>query len=379
MSKINNYNTKKREEEKKKKKKWLLLLLLLLFLCSFGYGIFKLGFSLGEATKPVNVDPTPQKMIIKITDKNGEWGASNKVKIETSPARLSLEFNESHTIFALTTSDKPIYWSSSDENCVTVSPTNGTKPTVTAKSKECTATITVKTGDVESKITVSVVKKHSKLTKIKLDKSNYSVNIGESTLATITVGPSDARMPDLIYKIQDTSVATVDENGVITGVSEGQTTLIVTTADGEFTAKATVTVNKRQTSDDVNEINIFSIKSSSRSYIAPYDKGVYEFDVKNTISNGITYELSLGEENEDHVNIKYKLKKNGQYIISDWVYYEQVHFKDVALAAFQTDSYELEWCWVSENDELDTKIGLKKERAVYTVTINVIAVQDLER
>ena len=112
MSKINNYNTKKREEEKKKKKKWLLLLLLLLFLCSFGYGIFKLGFSLGEATKPVNVDPTPQKMIIKITDKNGEWGASNKVKIETSPARLSLEFNESHTIFALTTSDKPIYWSS---------------------------------------------------------------------------------------------------------------------------------------------------------------------------------------------------------------------------------------------------------------------------
>ncbi len=377
-----NYNVQKEDEKKKNNKKWLLLLLLLLFLCLFGYFVFRIGFSVGEKHKPVTVDPTPQKMLIKITDTNGEWGngKTKQVKIETNPSKLSLEFNESYTVFALTTSKDPIIWTSSDESCVTVSPKEGQKPTITAGDKECTAVVTAKTGGVKSDITVTVVKKHDKLKKIELKHSNYVVNIGESILAAITVAPTTAEIPKLIYKIKDSSIATVDENGVITGISEGKTTLIVTTADEKYTIKASVTVNKVPVNDDdTNEINIFSVSTSSREYIAPYDSGVYEFDVKNTISKNILYKLNLEEENEDRVNIKYKLKKNGTYIISDWVYYEQIKLEDVALAAKQTDIYELEWCWVSENNELDTQIGLKKERAKYTITINVIAMQDVER
>ena len=89
--------------------------------------------------------------------------------------------------------------------------------------------------------------------------------------------------------------------------------------------------------------------------------------------------MSLEENNEDRVNIKYKLKKNGKYIIDNWVYYEQVLLENVPLASRQTDIYELEWCWVSENNELDTEIGLKEERSEYAVTIKVLAVQDVER
>ena len=375
-----------KEDKKKNNKKWLLILLLLLFLCLFGYGLFRIGFSVGEKHKPVSVKPTPQKMLIKITDSNGEWGgsssSSNKtIKIEINPGSLSLEPNESFTIFGTTTSTKPIRWTSSDESCVTISPKEGEKPTVTAGDKECTAIIKAQVGDEKAEIVVTVVKKHDKLEGLKLNQSNYEVYIGKSVLASVVAVPTTAKLPDLIYKIEDTTIATVDENGVIRGVSEGKTKLIVTTVDGSYSSTATVTVKKENSGNDeeVNEINIFSVTTSSREYVAPYDSGVYEFDVKNTISKNITYDLDLEEENEDRVNIKYKLKKNGNYIIDHWVYYDEVNLKDVKLSAKQTDSFELEWCWVSENNELDTQIGLKKERAQYAVTIKVLAVQEVER
>ncbi len=383
MNKTKKYTNVRRDDEKKKNnKKWLLLLLLLLFLCLFGYFIFKIGFAVGEKHKPVTVDPTPQKMLIKISDTEGEWksGSNKKIKIEINPSSLSLEFNESYTIFAYTTSTDPIRWTSSDESCVTVSPTTGEKPTVTASDKKCTAIITAKTGDVTAEITVTVVDKHSNLNGLKFHDKCYTIEIGESVLASITANPTTAKLPQLVYEIKDTSIATVDENGVITGVGEGKTTLIVKTVDGKYKIEAPVTVKKKTTNDDdINEIKIFSVTTSSREYIAPYDSGVYEFDVKNTISKNIIYKLNLDEENEDKVNIKYKLKKNGTYIISDWVYYEQVKLENITLAAKQTDAFELEWCWVSENNELDTAIGLKKERANYSVTINVIAEEDIGR
>ncbi len=202
MKKVDNNKKYQEEETKKKRKRWLLLLLLLLFLCFFGYIIFRIGFKFGESKQPVTPDPTPVKMIIKVSDNDGTW------------------------------------------------------------------------------------KK-----------------------------------------------------------------------------------------DEQNKIRVFSILNTARDRVAPYDSGVYQFDVKNDIDNSIVYKLSLTETNEDRVNIKYKLKKNGFYVIGkyDWVYYDQVKLEDLHLAANETDNYELEWCWVSENNELDTKIGLKRNKADYTMTINVTA------
>ena len=69
--------------------------------------------------------------------------------------------------------------------------------------------------------------------------------------------------------------------------------------------------------------------------------------------------------------------ENGKYIIgeSGWVYYNEIALEDIVLNAKETDSYQLEWMWVSENNELDTSIGEKEERSVYSVAIKVIAVE----
>ena len=89
--------------------------------------------------------------------------------------------------------------------------------------------------------------------------------------------------------------------------------------------------------------------------------------------------MRLEEDNEYHVNIKYKLKKNGEYIIGQngWVYYDEINLQEVKLAAKATDSFTLEWSWVSENNEQDTKIGLMEERAEYILSIKVLAYEDV--
>ncbi len=131
-----------------------------------------------------------------------------------------------------------------------------------------------------------------------------------------------------------------------------------------------------------NETIIFSQDVKAKKYVAPFDEGVYKFEVVNkTKKSSILYRLYLEEINKDKVNIKYKLKKNGKYVIGEdnWVYYDKVELTEQLLAFGDADEYELEWSWVSEDDVLDTKIGTKAGRANYKLTINVIATEDLGR
>ena len=57
-----------------------------------------------------------------------------------------------------------------------------------------------------------------------------------------TVLPTYADNKNLTFESSDTSIVTVDENGVISGVSTGSTTIIITTAESGFTAQCNVSV-----------------------------------------------------------------------------------------------------------------------------------------
>ena len=49
---------------------------------------------------------------------------------------------------------------------------------------------------------------------------------------------------DWTWEIGDDSIASVDANGVITGIKGGNTIVTLTSADGKFSAKCPVTVNQ---------------------------------------------------------------------------------------------------------------------------------------
>ena len=80
------------------------------------------------------------------------------------------------------------------------------------------------------------------VTGVQLNKNALSLKTGESETLVATVDPSNASNGKVTWKSDDESIATVDNNGNVTAVNEGTTTITVTTEDGGFKATCTVSV-----------------------------------------------------------------------------------------------------------------------------------------
>ena len=81
----------------------------------------------------------------------------------------------------------------------------------------------------------------AKVESIRLDKTSLSMKEGESATLRATVLPTDAANKNVTWTTSNASVAKVSD-GTVTAVAEGTATITVTTNDGGFQAKCTVTV-----------------------------------------------------------------------------------------------------------------------------------------
>lgn len=81
-------------------------------------------------------------------------------------------------------------------------------------------------------------------TSISLSAASNSISIGSTTELTVGYTPSDTNVKNVTYSSSNTSVATVSNNGVVTGVSAGSATITATAeaASGTVTATTTITV-----------------------------------------------------------------------------------------------------------------------------------------
>ena len=142
---------------------------------------------------------------------------------------------------------------------------SGTSATVTANS-DVTLTATANegyrfTGWMENDQRVSTdatytfkatgdrtltAKFEKKVTGVTLDKETLELYTGDTATLTATVEPSDAANQNVTWQSDNANVATV-QNGTVTAVGAGETTISVTTEDGSFTATCTITVEKPYT------------------------------------------------------------------------------------------------------------------------------------
>ena len=79
-------------------------------------------------------------------------------------------------------------------------------------------------------------------TGVSLNKSSILLAANGTETLVPTVAPADATYKDVTWSSNDEAIATVDNNGVVTGVNAGTTTIVVETQDGHLTASCTVTV-----------------------------------------------------------------------------------------------------------------------------------------
>ena len=119
--------------------------------------------------------------------------------------------------------------------------------TITGKGKGETE-ITVIIGDDKVIIPIEVIgddKPNVPLKGIGFQEKSVTISVGEKRKLNVVFNPSNATNKNLTWSSADKSIVTVDNNGNITGVKKGTTTVTATSVDGNY--KATITVNVVET------------------------------------------------------------------------------------------------------------------------------------
>lgn len=197
------------------------------------------------------------------------WAADESVSISPKPTELKVD--ETSAELTATVSNGPAEgtaitykWTCNPKNAVDFSNDIANKTTITGKnitnSAEIKVTVTWQTDSadentkvsLEDKFTVEVKEASTStpvaVTGVKLNKDTLTVEKGKSGTLTATVEPNDATNKKVTWKSSDEKIATVDDQGNVTGVGVGEATITVTTEDGGKTATCAVEVTDADSS-----------------------------------------------------------------------------------------------------------------------------------
>lgn len=131
------------------------------------------------------------------------------------------------TVLPTNTNNKNVDWYSSDESIATVR--NGVITGV--RAGECTVTCASQSNPaVTASIPVRVIQLVTRINV--LNPKGLSFNVGENAQLEWEVLPADASIKDVTFKSRAPKIATVDANGIVTGLSKGQANIEVNAADG---------------------------------------------------------------------------------------------------------------------------------------------------
>ena len=108
--------------------------------------------------------------------------------------------------------------------------------------------------------------------------------------------------------------------------------------------------------------------------IAPGVSNTYYFVVHNNSSIDVKYYIEMEEETSYDINLKYRLKRNGSYVVgteNSWVTANELKTSFSNLDIKDSDKYSLDWKWEYEDgrDDIDTYIG-ENMNDVYKLNIN---------
>ena len=163
-------------------------------------------------------------------------------KVELDKNELFLKPSESRkliaTILPKNATNKNVSWSSSNESIAEVDE-NGN---VTAKDVgNVDITVTAEDGGYTDFCKV-IVEGDIPVKGVTLDNNYLFLRPSESYQLTATILPENATNKKVIWKSNDESVATVDQNGNVTAETQGNATITVTTEDGNKESSCKVTV-----------------------------------------------------------------------------------------------------------------------------------------
>lgn len=173
-----------------------------------------------------------------------------------SSYKKTVNIGDEFYIIAITTNGKLPKWTSSSSKIASVN----SYGKVTAK-KDGVATITAKINKGEASCKVTVKK-----TKVTISNSSKSIERGENFALSASTSNNSA----VTWKSSHKSVAKVDDNGIVTGLKPGETT-ITATANG---SKASCKIKVKYPNVKLNQKKITLYRGQSTKLVADVSSGV---------------------------------------------------------------------------------------------------------
>ena len=138
-------------------------------------------------------------------------------------------------------SNKTITWSSSDPNVATVD-SSGNVKAISAGSAIIKATAA--DGGYTDTATIEVTSNRNEINEktISFSESSYTVGVNGTISLTPIITPSNANFKSVHFTSSDSSIATVDDNGVVKGIKEGTVKITAETYHNHLKATTTVVV-----------------------------------------------------------------------------------------------------------------------------------------
>lgn len=181
----------------------------------------------------------------KATCKVGVYTAKIK-KATVSPSKKTLNVGKTVTLKTKIKSPSKgavnlFTWTSSNKKVASVDAKGKVKAL-----KAGTATITGTAADGSKKKVTCKITVKQPVKKVTITPSSAQVTEGQKVTLKVNVSPANASNKKVTWKSNNTSIATVDGNGVVTGKKAGNATITATAADGSGkSASATVNVKAK--------------------------------------------------------------------------------------------------------------------------------------
>ncbi|MDR1200021.1 MAG: Ig-like domain-containing protein [Tannerellaceae bacterium] len=163
-----------------------------------------------------------------------------------------------------------------------------------------------------------------KIDSIVLDKESLVISVNETGILTATIFPTEAKKGNLKWTSKDSNVAAV-ENGVVTGLKAGDTSILVETEDGEYAATCLVTVAVAAPPPGGSEGGVYvgTINYPYGKYTGdikdgkPHGNGTIEYTTSHKIVSDKDYVASPGDKitgsfREGRINLVTWYQKDGK-------------------------------------------------------------------
>lgn len=203
-------------------------------------------------------------------------------------------------------------------------------------------TVEVSYSTFTNKTLSFTVNEYVPVTSIIISQPSIEINKGQTYQLTATILPSNATNINVTWYSSNTNVATVDQTGLVTGLSEGSSEITATSVDSGLSAKVNVTVTAPifekvdllYTYDDVQQNNYYTLDSmpntgspkviiipvwftDSKNYISTAKKDGVKNDIYNAFAlnkSSVTGWYSVADY--------YRVESSGaltlDFVMSDW-------------------------------------------------------------